>query len=305
MIRIYPWVNWSTTPNKTGKFEPDGPREKVTPYQEQYHFDRMAVLVGQGCASACEIEAYGFSQVPGMMVFGETPSAGVEAEVGRGQFRLPEGISFQAPTGRFTLPDGSIFLEGKGVQLTNPVPVNEANILSGKDYILNAALAAILQPEGAGVAPTGTPIVTTSTNTIAFIKGGNAKMLEDLAREQYSNPTQPGKTYTYTIPLKESQPLMWGVFWCAKDQTTLDSNFKDIKFTFLLDGINPDPNNLASLDFTNQGQSCRIKVYQLTNWPGGEHHLSTQVTLARKINDGFQDFAKGAFIYDYTVYVKP
>ncbi len=53
----------------------------------------MAVLVGQACASACEIEAYGFSQVPGMMVFGETPSAGVEAEVGRGQFSLPEGIS--------------------------------------------------------------------------------------------------------------------------------------------------------------------------------------------------------------------
>ena len=59
----------------------------------------MAVLVGQACASACEIEAYGFSQVPGMMVFGETPSAGVEAEVGRGQFSLPEGLSLQAPTG--------------------------------------------------------------------------------------------------------------------------------------------------------------------------------------------------------------
>lgn len=290
---------------KTGKFEPDGPREKVTPYVEQYYFDRMAVLVGQGCASACEIEAYGFSQVPGMMVFGETPSAGVEAEVGRGQFRLPEGISFQAPTGRFTLQDGSIFLEGKGVQLTVPVPVNAENILSGKDYILDAALQAILLPDGAGITPTGAPIVTTSANTISFIQSGNASMLEDLAREQYSNPTQPGKTYSYTIALKESNPLMWGVFWCAKDQKTLDSNFKELKFAFTLDGMNPDPNNLANLDFTNQGQSCRIVVYQLTNWPGGEHHLSTNVTLARKINDGFQDFARGTFIYDYTVYVKP
>ena len=164
---------------------------------------------------------------------------------------------------------------------------------------------AILLPDGAGITPTGAPIVTTSANTVSFIQSGNASMLEDLAREQYSNPTQPGKTYSYTIALKESNPLMWGVFWCAKDQTTLDSNFKDIKFTFTLDGTNPDPNNLASLDFTNQGQSCRIKVYQLTNWPGGEHHLSTNVTLARKINDGFQDFARGTFIYDYTVYVKP
>ena len=147
----------------TGKFEPDGPREKVTPYLEQFSFNKMAVLVGQACASACEIEAYGFSQVPGMMVFGETPSAGVEAEVGRGQFSLPEGISLQAPTGRFTLPDGSIFLEGKGVQLTHPVPVNAENVLSGEDYILNAAVNAILLPDGAGVVPIGAPTVTTIT----------------------------------------------------------------------------------------------------------------------------------------------
>lgn len=291
--------------DKTGKFEPDGPREKVTPYVEQYHFERMAVLVGQACASACEIEAYGFSQVPGMMVFGETPSAGVEAEVGRGQFQLPEGLSLQAPTGRFTLPDGSIFLEGKGVQPTNPVPVNVENVLSGKDYILDAALQAILQPDGAGVTPTGAPIVTTADNAISFIQSGNANLLEDLAREQYSNPTQSSKTYTYTIPLKESQPLLWGFFWCAKDKTTLEANFENFKFTFLLDGNKPDPANLASVDFPNQGQSCRINVYQLIDWPAGEHHLSTQVTLVRKMNDGFTDFAKGSFTYDYTVYIKP
>lgn len=291
--------------DKTGKFEPDGPREKVTPYKEQYHFDRMAVLVGQACASACEIEAYGFSQVPGMMVFGETPSAGVEAEVGRGQFRLPEGISLQAPTGRFTLPDGSLFLEGKGVQLTNPVPVNVENILSGKDIILDTALQTILRPDGAGVTPSGAPIVTTSANTVAFIQSGNASLLEDLAKEKYSNPTQPGNTYSYTIALKESQPLLWGFFWCAKDKTILESNFKALKFTFSLDGNSPDPNNLTSLDFPNQGQSCRIIVYQLINWPGGEHHLSTKVEIAKKINDGFADFNKGSFTYDYTVYIKP
>ena len=75
-------------------------------------FEQMAVLVGQACASACEIEAYGFSQVPGMMVFGETPSAGVEAEVGRGQFHLPEGISLQAPTGQLH-PAGWKHLPGR------------------------------------------------------------------------------------------------------------------------------------------------------------------------------------------------
>lgn len=291
--------------DKTGKFESEGPREKVTPYQEQYHFEKMALLVGQACASACELEAYGFSQVPGMMVFGETPSAGTEAEVSRGQFSLPAGFSLQAPTGRFTLPDGSIFLEGKGVQPTNPVPVDAANLLSGKDYILNSALEAITKPAGAGVKPIGAPAITTADATLTFMQSGNATLLEDLARERYTNPTKPGTTYNYTIPLKESQPLLWGFFWCAKDQPTLESNFKNFKFDFSLDGSAPDPKSLASLDFPNQGQSCRIIVYQLTNWPAGEHHLSTQVNILRKLSDGFADFDKGSFTYDYSVYVKP
>ena len=102
--------------DNTGKFEPDGPRDKVYPNVEQYRFDSMVLLVDQFCYSACEIEAYGFSQVPGMVVMGQFPTAGVEAETARGDFVLPAGIEITLPTGRFTLPDGSIFLEGQGVQ---------------------------------------------------------------------------------------------------------------------------------------------------------------------------------------------
>jgi C-terminal processing protease CtpA/Prc len=100
---------------KTGQFEPEGLPDKVTPYERQFRFSKMILLVDQACASACELEAYGFSQVPGMLVVGQYPTAGVEAEVARGQFELPEGMSLQVPTGRFVLPDGSIFLEGQGV----------------------------------------------------------------------------------------------------------------------------------------------------------------------------------------------
>ncbi len=129
---------------KTGRFEPEGPPDKVYPNVEQYRFDGMALLVGQACYSACEIEAYGFSQVPGMIVVGEYPTGGVEAEVSRGQYLLPEGIQLQVPTGRYTLPDGSIFLEGKGVQPTLKVPIDEANVLSGDDVVLAAAQKALL-----------------------------------------------------------------------------------------------------------------------------------------------------------------
>jgi len=126
--------------DKTGKYEPEGPRDKVFPNVEQYRFDKMVLLVDKYCTSACELEAYGFSQVPGMVVMGQYPTGGAEGEVARGQFLLPEGLEFQIPTGRFTLPDGSIFLEGQGVQPTIRIPVDETSELSGQDVVLQKAI---------------------------------------------------------------------------------------------------------------------------------------------------------------------
>ena len=124
----------------SGRFENEGDPQKILPNENQYRFPALALLVGPACASACELEAYAFSQVPGMIVVGQYPSAGVEAEVARGQFLLPEGFSLQIPTGRFVLPDGSIFLEGQGVPLTVRVPVDETTALSSEDVILNTAI---------------------------------------------------------------------------------------------------------------------------------------------------------------------
>ena len=126
--------------DKSGKFEPEGPRDRVLPNVEQYRFDKMVLLVDQFCSSACEIEAYGFSQVPGMNVMGQFPTAGVEGETARGDFKLPDGMSFTVPTGRFRLPDGSILLEGKGVQPDLKLPITVDSVLSGLDTVLNAAI---------------------------------------------------------------------------------------------------------------------------------------------------------------------
>ena len=129
--------------DKNGKFEADGPRDRVLPNVEQFRFDKMVLLVDQFCFSACEIEAYGFSQVPGMQVMGHFPTAGVEGETARGDFKLPDGMSFTVPTGRFLAEDGSIFLEGQGVQPDVKLDVTAASVLSGEDAVLNAAIAFI------------------------------------------------------------------------------------------------------------------------------------------------------------------
>lgn len=130
----------------TGKFEPRGEPWTIEPAERRFRFPKMAVLVNKDCASACELEAYGFSKVPGMLVIGQYPTAGVEAEVSRGQFELPAGLSLQVPTGRMVLPDGSIFLEGVGVEPTVRVPINEQTVLTNADVVLQAAEDAILNP---------------------------------------------------------------------------------------------------------------------------------------------------------------
>jgi C-terminal processing protease CtpA/Prc len=131
--------------DKSGKFEDEGPRDRVIPNVEQYRFNKMILLVDQFCFSACEIEAYGFSQVPGMQVMGQFPTAGVEGETARGDFKLPDGMSFTVPTGRFLAKNGSIFLEGQGVQPDIKLDVTAESVLSNADTVLNEAIAYIIK----------------------------------------------------------------------------------------------------------------------------------------------------------------
>jgi hypothetical protein len=265
------------------------------------------LMVDQACASACEIEAYGFSQVPGMIVVGQYPSAGVEAEVARGQYNLPEGFSLQVPTGRFTLPDGSIFLEGQGVQPTQRVAITEDLALSQDDEVLKAAELAATQPLGAGIKPTGPPTFDGSQKALEAAQG-NGQFLESVAAEQYSatDLSKMNATFPYTITLNEPQALLWAWGWCAKDKATLDDNLKKTKVQFVLDGENVTAEKFYKFDYDgSNGQSCTILLAQLSDWPGGEHHLSTSVTFTSAVDDGTNKYEAGTQVYDYTVYVKP
>ncbi len=124
---------------KTGQFEPDTLPDIVEPLERTYQFDQIVILTDQGCFSACEYEAYAFSLLPNATVVGQYPTAGVYAEVARGQFSLPEGYSMQVPTGRTRKPDGTILLEGVGVVPTVRVPVDAQTALADGDVVLAAA----------------------------------------------------------------------------------------------------------------------------------------------------------------------
>jgi C-terminal processing protease CtpA/Prc len=130
--------------DETGTFEKRGVADEIEPREEQYRFDKIAVLVGIACSSACEYEAYGFSQIPGAIVVGHFPTNGIFADVARGQYLLPEGFSAQFSAVRSLLPDGSLLIEGKGVPPTLKVPVTAESLLSTEDDVLDAAEQAIV-----------------------------------------------------------------------------------------------------------------------------------------------------------------
>lgn len=290
----------------TGKFEPEGVEDKILPNQNQYRFDKIVVLVGPACASACEQEAYGFSQVPGAEVVGMFPSAAMFGEVSRGQFIMPEGFTMQFPTGRYLLPDGSLFLEGTGVQPTLRVPRTFETVASEEDVVLKFGENAILLPAGAGIQPSGQPTLLSPSETEDILP--RAKQFEELARESYTTEDylQVPRTFTFTIPLKQSETLLWAWGWCAADQTILDDNLNKMRVEFLLNGQNIPLSDFLRLDYNAQdGQRCTAYLLGLKNWPGGQHQAVTRVVFKEPLNDGMYDFPAGEQVFEYNIYVRP
>ena len=257
---------------KTGQFEPDGPIGKVRPKETQFSFDSLALLVDQSCYSACEIEAYGFSQLPGIQVVGQYPTAGVEAEVARGQYILPEDFTLQVPTGRFVKADGSIFLEGQGVQPTVKVPIDENLALSQTDVILQTAENLLLIPSGADREPDG-PLVFGSPEESQQAANSGAPFLDALAQEYYLEPPLLGQVQPYTIFLTEPEPALLLTFWCAADENKLANELANLQTRVTINGSNKPIGDFRQVDSSASGQACRYYFTLIKEWPAGKHQI--------------------------------
>jgi C-terminal processing protease CtpA/Prc len=290
----------------TGQFEPEGLMDKILPNQNQYRFDKIVILVGPACASACEEEAYGFSQVPGAQVVGMFPSSSMFGEVSRGQFIMPEGFSMQFPTGRYLLPDGSIFLEGTGVQPTLWVPKTFETVSSTEDVVLQFGERAVLLPLGAGITPASQPTFLTPAETEAQLS--SLKQFEEKAREEYTTADylEVPKNFTFTIALSKSETLLWAWGWCAADQATLDDNLSKMDLKFTLNDQDVPLDQFLRLDYDSQdGQKCTAYLAGVKNWAAGQHLAVTTLTFKQPLNDGVYDFPVGQQIFEYNIYVKP
>jgi hypothetical protein len=62
---------------------------------------------------------------------------------------------------------------------------------------------------------------------------------------------------------------------------------------------------MSVYDVEAGGKQCRLLYTALSDWPGGEHHLTTQATFTAPVNDGTMEFAAGDYVLEFTVYVRP
>lgn len=278
----------------------------LPPREDLQYSGAVVVMVGPNCASACEFFSYNMTINDRATVVGQYPSEGAGGSVE--DFIVPEDITVQITIGRAVDVEGNIHLEGTGVVPDVRVPVTAETlqrIANGEDVILEAAEKVVSQPQGAGVTPSDTPEMGSSSAATSALTLGTS-FFEDKAREQYEGVDfgMPG-TLTYTIALSKTEDLVWLYAWCAASTDILNKNFENIDLKFMLDGEEVPMNKFNTEDVENGGQQCRLYYTVLSKWPAGEHHAITAATFKAVINDGTADYEPGDYVLDYGVYVKP
>lgn len=120
--------------------DPTDMDEMIPPPADLQYAGTVAVLVGPGCASACEFFSYNMTLEDRAFIVGQYSTEGAGGSVQ--QFMMPEGIAVQFTIGRAVDASGNVHIEGKGVAPTLRVPVTVATIqtrANGGDPVLDAA----------------------------------------------------------------------------------------------------------------------------------------------------------------------
>ena len=127
----------------TGQFyaDPGDMVSMIPPRPELQYAGPVSVIVGPGCASACEFFSYNMTIDGRAKIVGQYPTDGAGGSVE--QFLMPENIHVQMTIGRAEDANGQIHLEGKGVVPTLHVPVTLETLqaaANGTDVVLDAAV---------------------------------------------------------------------------------------------------------------------------------------------------------------------
>ena len=250
-----------------------------------------AVMVGPGCASACEFFSYDMTIDQRAAIVGQYSSEGAGGSV---ETMMPEGIQVQLTTGRARAT--SIWRARAWCRRSRcrSPPRRCRNRRTGKTWCWQRPKmhSRPATPGRGDHSFWQAGHRQRERRDRGDLKAGTA-FLEDKAREKYAAAdfARPG-TLTYTRSRCGLSDLVWAYPWCAKGYRHLEQNFKNIKLKFSLDGADVT-DQMSRVDVASGGQQCRLVFTALSEWPGGEHHLTTTATVSAAINDGSADYPAG------------
>ncbi|MFQ5409424.1 MAG: hypothetical protein ACE5FI_13510 [Anaerolineales bacterium] len=147
------------------------------------------------------------------------------------------------------------------------------------------------------------PTVADREATIAVAQSG-APMIGALSTSGAvpDNP-QPGTTYELVVPLDSGREVLWGFGWCTRTQLQLRDNWDNMELAFKLNGRTVALDQFLVTEQIDVGLGCRNYFVALTEWPVGEHLLTTEVTFNKPLDDGFFEYPRGKFVVEHHVTV--
>ena len=289
--------------DQLNNFDSHGPPDTIEPDPDLSYSNRIAVLIGPACASACENVAWVLSNLPQTTTFGHNPTNGIMGEVGRGQYKLPNNISFQIPTGMDKDMEGNIIIEGTGVIPDNIIPITTETVLKHEDSILKEAITFLNTSIVANVIPSGPPTILEPQKTLQAAQN-NTPILEELANEDLNLALpEPGQTRSYTIEGTKSTSTIWWYAWCAKNKQIAQQNWNNITIDYYLNEIKVTKDNFYQTNGSSNEEHCFYQLANLVDWPRGEHKLITKINITSDINDGQKEYLLGIRNFVYKVYI--
>lgn len=280
--------------------DPNTPGMLYPPSADMQYDGKIAVLVSPNCSSACEFFAYNMTLQDRATIVGHYPTGGLGGGVK--DFEMPAAMTVRFPVARPLDLEGNIIIEDVGVAPDVVVPVNEETLFESEDAVLEAAIAVLDNPAGAGIVPSGPPALNGNYNALAQLQAGVPTLL-DVAREEYSDAEHqtPGTLY-YTIVLPQSTSIVGGYYWCTVTAEQLDDNWAKMQITVELNG---EQIPADQLDFEAYPDlPCNLLTVLMTDWPVGEHHMVVTVTHTASLNDGYGDYPPGTYVSDYRIFVE-
>ena len=138
--------NTSEYDELTGEYviRPENAEKLILPEPELRFLGEVVVLIGPGCASACEFFSYNMTLRPNTTIIGQYGTPGLGG--GRTEMLMPDGETVSITVSRQVDADGDIHVEGLGVNPDVFLPVSEESILYQGDFVLDQAIEYLNTP---------------------------------------------------------------------------------------------------------------------------------------------------------------